>query len=137
MFIYGASGPAYGSFEVSIDGSSNVSTAHASANTTNYLLFGTSGLTYDNHSLKVMNLGAQNGDEGGNQLLFDYLETTVQLAPAGWVFIQSSTTIDANLSKCNCYKYDSAGDRPKVDFQWQMDNQRIQSRIQWRRIKVY
>jgi hypothetical protein len=31
----------------------------------------------------VTNLGAQNGDNGGNQLLFDYLETTVQLAPAG------------------------------------------------------
>ena len=83
LFIYGAAGPAYGSYEISIDGSSNVSTAHAAANATNYLLFGTSGLTYDNHTLKVTNLGAQSCDEGGNKLLFDYLQTTVQLAPAG------------------------------------------------------
>jgi hypothetical protein len=83
LFIYGAAGPAYGSFEISIDGGSNVSTAHAPQNASDYLLFSTTSLTYDNHTLKVTNLGAQNGDNGGNQLLFDYLETTVQLAPPG------------------------------------------------------
>ncbi|KZP17380.1 hypothetical protein FIBSPDRAFT_830620 [Athelia psychrophila] len=83
LFVYGAAGPSYGSYEISIDGGSTVSTAYAAANATNYLLFGTSGLTYDNHTLKVTNLGAQGGDKGGDDLLFDYLQTTVQLAPAG------------------------------------------------------
>jgi hypothetical protein len=83
LFIYGAAGPAYGSFEISIDGSSNISTAHASQNTSGHLLFSTTSLKYDNHTLKVTNLGAQSGDDGGNQFLFDYLQSTVQLAPAG------------------------------------------------------
>lgn len=83
LYLYGAAGPSYGSYDVSIDGTSNVSTAYASTNATNYLLYGTSGLTYDNHTLKVTNLGSQSGDEGGDEFLFDYLQTTVQLAPAG------------------------------------------------------
>ncbi|KIM82856.1 hypothetical protein PILCRDRAFT_459073 [Piloderma croceum F 1598] len=83
FFIYGAAGPAYGSFEISLDGSSSVSTAHASQNVSGHLLFSNTTLEYANHTLKMTNLGAQNGDDGGNQFLFDYLQFTVQLAPEG------------------------------------------------------
>jgi len=83
LFIYGAAGPGYGSFEISLDGGSNVSTAHAPQNVSGHLLFNTTSLEYANHTLKMTNLGAQSGDDGGNQFLFDYLQTTVQLAPAG------------------------------------------------------
>jgi hypothetical protein len=83
LFIYGAAGPAYGSYEILLDGISKVSTAYTPQNMSSYLLFNTTSLQYANHTLKVTNLGARSGDNGGNQLLFDYLDTTVQLAPAG------------------------------------------------------
>lgn len=81
--MYGASGPSFGSYEISLDGGSQVLSAHASQNATNYLLYSSTNLTYSNHTLKVTNLGAKDNDNGGNQFLFDYLDTTVQLAPAG------------------------------------------------------
>lgn len=83
IYIYGAAGPTYGSYEISIDGGSHVSSAHASANASSYLLYCNNSLTYGYHTLKVTNLGAKDGDNGGNAFLFDYLDTTVQLAPSG------------------------------------------------------
>ena len=83
IYVYGAAGPAYGSYEIFIDDTSHIASAHASSNASGYLLYSTTNLTYDNHTLKVINLGAKDGDNGGNAFLFDYLETTVQLAPAG------------------------------------------------------
>lgn len=85
IFIYGHKGPAYGSFEVQID--SNTTATFSAYLATNSsapsLLFSTTNLTYGSHSLILKNLGAKEGDAGGNVLLFDYLQTTVQVAPAG------------------------------------------------------
>jgi len=97
IFVYGAAGPGYGSFEVSVDGDSNVFSAYASQNASSYLLFRDKSLTYSNHTLKVTNLGARDGDNGGNQLLFDYLDASVQLAPAGASI--SNTTVQETDSR--------------------------------------
>ncbi|KAF9074327.1 hypothetical protein BDP27DRAFT_1214314 [Rhodocollybia butyracea] len=95
LYIYGFSGPEYGSYEVQLDSSSVVFSAYASSNgSLPHLLFGESNLTYDNHELTIRNLGALNGDGGGNSLLFDFLKFTVQLAPAGASV--SNTTIQEN-----------------------------------------
>jgi hypothetical protein len=84
--VYGASGPDYGSYEVSIDGKGVVQSAHAAVNASNpHLLFSTTSLQYSPHTLKLTNLGARDGDAGAQNFLFDYLQTTVQLAPAGLV----------------------------------------------------
>ncbi|KAG5643656.1 hypothetical protein DXG03_000536 [Asterophora parasitica] len=88
LFIYGSSGPAYGSYEVQIDSVASTFSAYAANNVSgSFLLFGASNLTYAPHTLTLRNLGAKNGDAGGNALLFDYLRTTVQLAPAGYVLM--------------------------------------------------
>jgi len=84
VFIYGYGGPSYGSYQVQIDSTSSVLSAYASSNaSTPYLLFGANNLTYGFHELVLRNLGAKNNDKGGNQLLFDFLQTTAQLAPEG------------------------------------------------------
>jgi hypothetical protein len=84
IFIYGYAGPSYGWHEVQIDSTSSISSAYAANNaSTPYLLFGTNNLTYGFHELVLRNLGAKNGDGSGNELLFDFLQTTVQLGPAG------------------------------------------------------
>ena len=86
VFIYGYAGPSFGSYEVQIDSTSTVLTAYAANNaSTPYLLFGANNLTYGFHQLVLRNLGAKNGDAGGNEMLFDFIQTTVQLAPAGCV----------------------------------------------------
>jgi hypothetical protein len=89
IFVYGAAGPAYGSFEISLDGQSNVFSAYAPQNASGHLLFSATTLEYANHTLKVTNLGAKDGDNGGNQLLFDYFDAGVQLAPAGSVTLEN------------------------------------------------
>ncbi|KAG6896780.1 hypothetical protein C0992_006130 [Termitomyces sp. T32_za158] len=84
IFIYGSSGPPYGSYEVEIDSTVSTLSAYAANNSSGpTLLYGASNLTYAAHTLTLRNVGAKNGDAGGNTLLFDYLQTTVQLAPAG------------------------------------------------------
>lgn len=57
--------------------------AYSASNTSTHLLYFADSLTYSTHSLVLRNLGAQPGDAGGNSFLFDFLHTTVQLAPAG------------------------------------------------------
>ncbi|KAF5376722.1 hypothetical protein D9615_007837 [Tricholomella constricta] len=93
LFIYGHSGPAYGSYEVQIDSTTSKFSAYAANNASrSFLLYGASNLTYAPHTLTLRNLGAVNGDAGGDTLLFDYLQATVQLAPAGATV--SNTTIE-------------------------------------------
>ncbi|KAJ3872576.1 hypothetical protein F5051DRAFT_150965 [Lentinula edodes] len=99
LYIYGFSGPEYGSYEVLLDSSSVTASAYSSSNgSTPHLLYGTSNLTYGEHEITLRNLGAisSNGDGGGNSLLFDFLRFTVQLAPAGASV--SNTTIQENDS---------------------------------------
>ncbi|KAK7032594.1 hypothetical protein VNI00_012857 [Paramarasmius palmivorus] len=84
IYIYGHSGPSYGTYSIDIDGKSSTLSAYATNNaSTPYLLYGESNLTYAQHSLKLKNLGKQGQDQGGNGLLLDFIRATVQLAPEG------------------------------------------------------
>ncbi|KAG6833982.1 hypothetical protein H0H93_012805, partial [Arthromyces matolae] len=83
IFIYGHSGPSYGSYEIQIDSISSNLSAYASNNASGpTLLYGASNLTYADHTLTLRNLGATGRDQGGDTLLFDYLLSTIQLAPS-------------------------------------------------------
>jgi len=86
IYVYGAIGPAYGTFQVVLDNQATLNgTAFRSAPYTgSYLLFGTSGLTYGNHQITLRNLGVTAVDSG-NALLLDYIQSTIQLAPSGQV----------------------------------------------------
>ncbi|KAF9506400.1 hypothetical protein BS47DRAFT_1367411 [Hydnum rufescens UP504] len=100
LFVYGASGPDYGSYEVSIDGESIVLSAHASFNASSpHLLYSNSSLSYANHTLKLTNLGAQSTDQGASKFLFDYLLATTQLAPSGATV--TNTTIQETNPRLN------------------------------------
>ncbi|KAJ7480584.1 hypothetical protein FB451DRAFT_1085772 [Mycena latifolia] len=84
IYVFGAGGPAYGSFEVGLDGTTTQASAYAASNASApYLLYGARNLTYAVHTLSLRNLGRQGSDAGGSAFLFDFLRTTVQLAPAG------------------------------------------------------
>ncbi|KAF8144685.1 hypothetical protein K438DRAFT_1873392 [Mycena galopus ATCC 62051] len=80
--LYGAAGPSFGSYEIDIDGCTEIHTAHAAQNSSGHLLFGTDQLAYADHTIKVTNLGAKHRGEG-TDLLVDLLQTTVDIAPAG------------------------------------------------------
>ncbi|KAG7445512.1 uncharacterized protein BT62DRAFT_932605 [Guyanagaster necrorhizus] len=84
IYIYGDSGPNYGSYEVTIDSNTTTLSAYSSSNASvPYLLYGNGALEYANHSLTLKNVGAKGSDSGGNGFLFDFLRMTVQLAPKG------------------------------------------------------
>jgi len=84
IYVFGASGPAYGSYEVLLDGTSTTKSAYATTNASApYLLYGAGNLSYSTHTLTLRNLGKQGTDAGGGAFLFDFLRATVQLAPAG------------------------------------------------------
>ncbi|KIY46123.1 hypothetical protein FISHEDRAFT_60598 [Fistulina hepatica ATCC 64428] len=96
LYIFGASGPDYGSYEVVVDSVSSKFSAYATQNASSpYLLYGSSELSYDNHTLQLRNLGAANSSSGGN-FLFDFLRFTVQLAPSGATV--SNTTLQEDDS---------------------------------------
>ncbi|KAF7339070.1 hypothetical protein MVEN_01983400 [Mycena venus] len=80
--LYGAAGPAFGSYEVDVDGRTEIRSAHAAKNASGHLLFSTKSLPYTDHTVKVTNLGAKHYGEG-TDLLVDLLTTTVDIAPAG------------------------------------------------------
>ncbi|KAJ7505880.1 hypothetical protein B0H11DRAFT_1976543 [Mycena galericulata] len=84
IYVFGAAGPAFGSYEVSFDGVSSTKSAYMANNASApYLLYGSDNLTYAAHTLTLRNLGKQGADAGGGEFLFDFLRATVQLAPAG------------------------------------------------------
>ncbi|KAJ7049563.1 hypothetical protein C8F01DRAFT_1183187 [Mycena amicta] len=84
IYIFGASGPDYGSVELVLDGQSTVTSAYSASNASSpYILYSNSGLAYTEHTLTLRNLGKRNSDGGGNKFLLDFLRTTVQLAPPG------------------------------------------------------
>ncbi|KAJ6455463.1 hypothetical protein C8R45DRAFT_782890, partial [Mycena sanguinolenta] len=84
IYVFGASGPDYGSYEVALDGTATTKSAYAAANASSpYLLYGTDSLAYAAHTLTLRNLGKQGADAGGAAFLFDFLRTTVQLGPTG------------------------------------------------------
>ncbi|KAJ7258776.1 hypothetical protein B0H12DRAFT_1201799 [Mycena haematopus] len=99
VYVFGASGPAYGSYEVVLDGTSTTKSAP-------YLLYGTDSLAYAAHTLTVRNLGKQGADGGGGAFLFDFLRASVQLAPAG------ATVANQTLEETDpAMKYTGIGDR--------------------------
>ncbi|KAJ7618908.1 hypothetical protein DFH06DRAFT_1061764 [Mycena polygramma] len=84
IYVFGASGPAYGSYEVLLDGTATNKSAYAASNASApYLLYGADNLAYASHTLTLRNLGKQDADAGGGAFLFDFMRTTVQLGPAG------------------------------------------------------
>ena len=85
VYVYGAIGPAYGAYQVVLDNQVILNgTAFRNASSTgSHLLFGNSKLEYGNHQIVLRNLGST--ANSGNALLFDYIQTTIQLAPAGQV----------------------------------------------------
>ncbi|KAI3618244.1 hypothetical protein WG66_005685 [Moniliophthora roreri] len=84
IYIYGHSGPSYGSYSIDIDGISTTKSAYAAQNvSTPYLLYEASNLAYAKHTLRLKNLGKQDQDQSGNGLLLDFIRSTVQLAPEG------------------------------------------------------
>ncbi|KAJ7486777.1 hypothetical protein FB451DRAFT_1337471 [Mycena latifolia] len=82
FFLYGAAGPAFGSYRVDIDGWTETLSAHAAQNASGHLLFSTKSLASKDHTVKITNLGAKHRGEG-TDLLVDFLKTTVDIAPAG------------------------------------------------------
>ncbi|KAF8900121.1 hypothetical protein CPB84DRAFT_1048079 [Gymnopilus junonius] len=93
VYVYGNTGPSYGSYEVNIDTfTMQYSAFRESATDKSTLLFAASNLTYANHVIIVRNLGALPGagDKGGDAFLLDYIDTTIQLAPAG-ATVQNAT----------------------------------------------
>jgi len=100
IYIYGNTGPTYGSFQVEIDSEIlQYSAYRESAANSSTLLFAASNLSYAHHNLVLRNLGARPdaGDKGGDAFLLDYIQSTIQLAPAGWV--SSSCPYDITLIK--------------------------------------
>ncbi|KAJ7644705.1 hypothetical protein FB45DRAFT_824844 [Roridomyces roridus] len=84
IYVFGAAGPAFGSYEVTIDGSSVTKSAYLPSDAASpYMLYGADNLSYADHTLRLRNLGKQGADAGGGEFLFDFLRTTVQLGPAG------------------------------------------------------
>ncbi|KAF7327082.1 hypothetical protein MKEN_00284000 [Mycena kentingensis (nom. inval.)] len=84
LYIYGASGPDYGSVEVLLDGESTTTSAYVASNASApFILYSTSALAYAPHTVTLRNLGKQDADAGGDAFLLDFIRTTVQLAPAG------------------------------------------------------
>lgn len=85
VYVFGASGPAYGSYEVSFDGNAQNKSAYAPTNATEpFLLFNTSGLPQTTHSLKVTNLGSTAASEG-TSLLLDWIHLTADFGAPGYV----------------------------------------------------
>ena len=86
-YIYGDTGPSYGSYVVQIDSVVLQYSAYrtSSDNSSSKLLYSSTNLTYANHNIILRNLGAkpEDGDKGGNAFLLDYIQSTIQLAPAG------------------------------------------------------
>ena len=79
-------GPSYGSYEIQIDSVVLQYSAYkATSDNSSTLLYSSTNLTYANHNIVLRNLGAKPavGDKGGNAFLLDYIQSTVQLAPAG------------------------------------------------------
>ncbi|KAJ3837274.1 hypothetical protein F5878DRAFT_622882 [Lentinula raphanica] len=113
LYIYGYSGPEYGSYEVQLDSVSTTASAYSTSNgSTPHLLYGISNLTYGEHELTLRNLGSvsSNGDGGGSSLLLDFLRFTVQLAPSGASV--SNTTLqedDSTLSYSGVWGSNTSG----------------------------
>ncbi|KAF8154228.1 hypothetical protein B0H34DRAFT_81944 [Crassisporium funariophilum] len=97
IYIYGNTGPAYGSYEVQIDTVKQQYSAYReTADNAPRLLFAASNLTFANHNVVLRNLGArpEAGDKGGDGFVLDYIHSTIQLAPAGATV--SNTTYEEN-----------------------------------------
>ncbi|KAG8984073.1 hypothetical protein FRB93_006802 [Tulasnella sp. JGI-2019a] len=99
IYVFGASGPTYGSYAVSIDGVETTYSAYATSNaTTPHLLYGNGALAYSSHTLQLRNLGAaQASDQGASAFLLDFILATVQLGPAGATI--TNTTVEDNDPK--------------------------------------
>jgi hypothetical protein len=86
VYIYGNTGPDFGSYEIQIDSAKIRQSAYsATASNASRLLYGASNLSYKMHNIMLTNLGAipENGDGGGDRFLLDYITSTIQVGPTG------------------------------------------------------
>lgn len=86
LYVYGSTGPTFGSYEIEIDSTVLRYSAYSqTSKNVSTLLFAASNLTFANHNVVLRNVGAQvdAGDKGGDGFLLDYIHSTIQLAPAG------------------------------------------------------
>lgn len=86
VYIYGNTGPDFGSYEIQIDSVTIRQSAYSTtASNASTLLYGAANLSYETHNIVLKNLGAlpENGDKGGDRFLLDYITSTIQVAPAG------------------------------------------------------
>ncbi|KAF6749680.1 hypothetical protein DFP72DRAFT_852259 [Ephemerocybe angulata] len=82
IYLYGHTGPRFGSYEIQLDTQTIIQSAHGAEESTGpTLLYGAENLTYGNHQLTLKNLGAKGAE--GNALLLDFIQYTFQAAPAG------------------------------------------------------
>lgn len=97
IYVYGASGPTYGSFSISVDNQTVTGSAYSAQEGVPYLLYYKNGLASDvQHILNITNLGPVNAGEG-NTTLLDYIQTTIELAPAGYVHALERLPHKSNL----------------------------------------
>ncbi|KAF4612336.1 hypothetical protein D9613_003937 [Agrocybe pediades] len=86
IYVYGSVGPGFGSYGVEIDSAKQQFSAYrADAKNTTTLLYAANNLTFADHTIVLRNLGAlkDSGDQGGDAFLLDFIQSTIQLAPAG------------------------------------------------------
>ncbi|KAF9054145.1 hypothetical protein BJ165DRAFT_1337721 [Panaeolus papilionaceus] len=87
VYIYGAKGPDFGSFEIQIDHYTGIFSAYSAQESGRpQVLYAASNLTYGHHMITLTNLGALPDygiDKGGNGFWLDYIDTTIQVAPPG------------------------------------------------------
>ncbi|KAF6750364.1 hypothetical protein DFP72DRAFT_910902 [Ephemerocybe angulata] len=82
IYLYGHTGPRFGSYEIQLDTQTIIQSAHGAEESTGpTLLYGAENLTYGNHQLSLKNLGAKGAE--GNAFLLDFIQYTFQAAPAG------------------------------------------------------
>ena len=138
MYVYGHKGPRFGSFRIGLDTATiEVSAYAASESTSPTLLYSASNLTYARHSLSLTNVGAVSsaGDVGGDAFLLDFIQWTIQAAPAGYVtrFWPRPPPSTNDLIRFHsrlkgyCSKRDLPGGQFSTVIHWRMGSQHFAS----------
>ncbi|CED84703.1 hypothetical protein [Phaffia rhodozyma] len=97
LYVWGATGPTCGSYQITLDGNVSNHTAYNTVNGTDrFLLYGASNLSYSAHELTLQNLGDLDGQSGG-ELLLDLVEVAVAFAGAGGT--ATNVTLDETSSQ--------------------------------------
>ncbi|KAJ7806285.1 hypothetical protein B0H14DRAFT_2876174 [Mycena olivaceomarginata] len=97
LFLFGAAGPQFGSYEIELDGRRETHSAHASQNASGHLLFSKHGLNAEReHELKVTNLGPKHKGEG-TDLLVDFVKSTAQIVASQGTTLANTTLEETDV----------------------------------------